>query len=64
MQGLCAVALLGTAAAQTWKLVRLSNDAVAAGARCLDGSAGAYYIKAGVGENASKFVLFQQAHVD
>ena len=61
MQRLCALALVSSAAAQTWQLVRLGNDAVTAGARCLDGSAGAYYIKAGVGENASKFVVFQQA---
>lgn len=44
------------AGAQSWVPIPLTNPA----ALCLDGSPGAYQIKAGVGANISKFVLFFQ----
>jgi len=44
------------ALAQTWVPVPLHDPA----ALCLDGSRGAYQVKAGVGENATKFILFFQ----
>lgn len=56
--GLLGIPLL--AYGQTWKLVRLQATEQT-GARCLDGSPGAYYIKNGVGVNASNFIFFQQA---
>lgn len=56
-----AASLLASAVSQTWQLVRLGANSVASGARCLDGNAASYYIKAGVGANASNFVFFQQA---
>lgn len=43
--------------AQEWRHVLLTDPE----ALCLDGSPGAYEIKRGVGENASKWVFFQQA---
>ena len=46
--------LLAGAAAQTWVPVPLTDPA----ALCLDGSPGAYQVKPGAGENATKFVLF------
>ena len=48
--------LLAGAAAQTWVPVPLTDPA----ALCLDGSPGAYQVKPGAGENATKFVLFFQ----
>jgi len=56
--GLLGIPLL--AYGQTWKLVRLQATEQT-GARCLDGSPGPYYIKNGVGVNASNFIFFQQA---
>ena len=54
----CLFSLLAApVAAQTWHLQRLADPR----ALCLDGSPGAYYIKPGAGENATKFVLHQQA---
>jgi len=50
--------LAAAARAQQWTHVSLAADPRAL---CLDGSAGAYEIKPGVGANASKFLLFQQA---
>ena len=44
------------ARSQTWVPVPLTDPS----ALCLDGSPGAYHIKAGVGANATKFVLFFQ----
>jgi hypothetical protein len=59
LRGAAAAALLvGAARAQEWLSVSLASDARAL---CLDGSPGAYQIKAGRGANASKFLLFQQA---
>lgn len=53
-----AAATLGVVhAAGAWRRVLLT-DAVRYGAMCLDGSPAAYYVRPGVGENATKFVIF------
>ena len=57
LAALAALGALGAARAQTWTHVSLADPR----ALCLDGSAGAFEIKAGEGANASKWVLFQQA---
>lgn len=57
--GTCALASseLSASATTLWARVLLTGH-VEDGARCLDGSPPAYYVNPGVGENATKFILF------
>jgi len=55
--GLVISLFLARAAATLWHQVRLTDPL----ALCLDGTVGTFEIKPGVGANASKFLLFQQA---
>ncbi len=46
---------IGAATSTNWTRVFIDQSE---GAACLDGTPPVYYIKPGVGENASKFVMF------